>query len=588
MGESEAIPLKFQVDRLTREMDSVTTHSKWLEAELSTKSEELKVLKSSHASEISGLRSELDAAIAEKELSAGQSRNLNTAVDKLQTRNERLSAELRDIRRTSTDEKLSLKENLVSTERLANLYKEQLQQLQQRYDSTAKQMESLQQLAKEAEHDSDRELKERERALEAKAKKVLEGQAQDYQKRIGDLTEQLEAAQKRYKQAEEGILLTDVPVRTSTPLKLLTNTGDDSEPVSLTDLHTRLAQVQDALNNETLKRRKAEILYQRVFAEIEANAPMLARQRQEYELAMQQKEDYRTRLEESFAERQSARDETSALSLQTSRLLKENKELKEEVTEMAKQVQTLLVSRSTGGDVSGGVPNSVVEIQTQNQQLLKEHRRMTATINELRHKLDSDDLSRKVESYEGEIATLREHRKEQESMVEQLVRQRDLFRAMLSNQDGNLLGSQEETSALQVLKQQSDRSKNLEQQKKHLETELAKSRAEAGSFSSEVEATKERLARYESLNSELTGSVDRLQLQVVASKAQVARSEADASFHKEKCTRLEEKVERISNELTHVTASKNEMQRINASLQTSVSKANAEASRMEGELSQVS
>jgi hypothetical protein len=592
LGDSEVIPLRYQVQRLTSEMDSMASHSKWLESELSSKNEQLVAFRASHASEVAQLRSELDGAVTEKESSAGQARNLNHEVEQMQAENERLSKELRDTRRAATDEKLAMEQNQVSSERLVSLQKEQLQRSQQRHDAVVSQLDSLQKLAKQAEQEGNQELQDRERALEEKAKMVLEDQAQDYQKHIGEMKEQLAAAARRCKQAEEGLLLTDVPTRKSSSQKPLTITekGEEEEPFNLTDLHSRLAQTQDDLAAETLKRRKAEIQLSRIAAEIEANAPVLVRQRQEYEIAMERQQDYRRDLDESRAEAQSAREEANNMSIDTNRFRTQNKELLEEVTELAKQVQTLLVSRSTGqhSDASGQVPSSVVEIQTQNQQLLKEHRRLTATVQELKEKLNSDSLRRKVEEYERELATLAEHRNQQRSLVEGIVQQRDLYRALLNKQDTNLLGSQaEEVSALQIVKQQSERSKNLEGQKKQLETDLARERAELDSVSREFEVSKDRLARYESLNGELTSSVDRMQLQLSSSKADVARSEADASFHRDKSVRLEETLQRSRDEVSRVTASKNEMQRINADLQKAVSKANADSSMTESELQQV-
>lgn len=78
---------------------------------------------------------------------------------------------------------------------------------------------------------------------------------------------------------------------------------------------------------------------------------------------------------------------------------------------------------------------------------------------------------------------------------------------------------------------------------------MEKARAELAAVDKDKEAAAERLTRYEYLNAELTNTVDRLQLQVSSSKADVARSEADAAFHKDKTARLEESHQRSRDEV---------------------------------------
>ncbi len=138
----------------------------------------------------------------------------------------------------------------------------------------------------------------------------------------------------------------------------------------------------------------------------------------------------------------------------------------------------------------------------------------------------------------------------------------------------------EEAAAHQSVKHQSERTKTLEVEKRGLESELAKAHAGLSIVARDKEAASERLARYESLNAEITSTMDRLQLQVSSSKADVARSGADAEFHREKSARLEEALQRSRDEGTRVSAFRNDMQRINANLQTAMSKANADASRI--------
>eukprot|EP00980_Cylindrotheca_fusiformis_P003330 scaffold746_cov123-Cylindrotheca_fusiformis.AAC.18 len=594
MGDSEVVPLRYQVQRLTAEMDSVSSHSTWLEAELKSKNDQLAKVRATHASEMAKLRRDLDTTVVERDELDGEATTLRRQLQGSQNKLERTSQELREARKEASDNKAEMEQELVASQRLVTLQKEQMERLQERHESMVRQMQSMKQLAREAEEDGNTELQARQQEWERKTKEIMKEQAEDYKKQLAEYSRKLEEANLRCKKAEDGLLLMDSssqPRPAHRPLAIANRPTVDDEPLNLTDLYGRVAEAEDALAAETLRRKKAEIRVARIEADIQARAPELIRQRREYEMAMERQEEYKNRLQAALEESQESRSQYSELQKEMGRLRKRNKELEEDTTELAKQVQVLLVSRSSSSTStiagSSQVPASVVDMQATNQRLLAEHRRLTATIADLEAKLQEDAWRNKVESYEKELETLREDRKRQEVLVEGIVQQRDLYRALVNKQDSNLLGSQsDEVSALQVVKTQSERTKVLEQEKKRLENDLAVARAELGTMSRDSEAASERLARYEALNSELSKSVDRLQVQVSAAKADIARAAADASFHKEKCTRVEETLQRSREEVARISASKGDLQRINQELQEAISKANVEASKLEGELEQ--
>lgn len=594
LGDSEVVPLRYQVQRVTAEMDSVTSHAAWLEAELKSKNEQVANLRTTHASEVARLRTEFDTTVMEKDELDAEATTLRRQLQGVQNKLERSSRELRDSRKEASDKALEMDQELVASHRLVTLQKEQMERLQERHESMSRQMEAMKKLAKEAEDEGNAELQAKEKEWEGKVKEILQEQSEDYKRQLADLSGKLEDANRRCKKAEDGLLLTDASSRRmlpTQPLALTNSTGADDEPLNLTDLYGRVAEAEDALAVETLRRKKAEIRVARIEADIQAKAPELIRQRRQYEMAMERQEEYKNRLEAALEESQEARSRFSELQREMGQLRKRNKELEDDASELAKQVQVLLVSRSTSatGITAGSqVPASVVEMQSTNQRLLAEHRRLTATVADLEAKLQQDAWRNKAESYERDLETLREDRKRQEVLVEGIVQQRDLYRALVNKQDSNLLGSQsDEVSALQVVKTQAERTKALEQEKKRLESELAVARAELGTVGRDSEAASERLARYEALNAELSKTIDMLQLKFSAAKAEVARTAADAAFHKEKTVRLDETLQRSTEEAARIAASKSDLQRINQGLQESVSKANAEAGKLEGELGQV-
>jgi nucleoprotein TPR len=607
LGDSEVVPLKFQVDRLKTEIDSMATQNTWLDSQLKAQTEQLAQVRTSHASEMAALRSELSESREDQAESEAEVSRLQRQGHTLESRNDRLSKELRESKMSAADQTADAEDELQQTRSLVNMQRNQLDLLQSKHDSLATQLEAVKNHALQAEQQSNQGLLVRQQELERKSKQILQHQAEAFQQQAAELQSELAKANRRLKDAEDGLLLTNTPssrrsiTAGGTPGRSLAiqaqavRTTDD-EPLNLTDLYGRLAETEDALASETLRRKKTEILLERIKADIEASAPTYIRQRHEFEDALERQEEYRKRLDAALDEARATREESQDYQVELGRLQARNKDLEAETTELAKQVQTLLVSRSSAGTFGfggGGATSTtppapsaaVVQMQSTNQKLSTQVRKMAGTIKELEEKLKEDTLRHQVETYEQDLVALREERKRQEVMVESIVQQRDLYRALLAKQDSQLLGSPtEEASMLQIVKKQSERAKVLEQEKNKLDMDLAKARGELDAVDRDKEAASERLARYEALNEELTKTVDRLQGEVSRAKADVARGGAEVDFYRDKTARLEESLERSRNEASRVSASKSDLQRINADLQDALSKTNADAGRFESEL----
>lgn len=591
---SSVIPLQFQVQRLNTELDNLQAHSGWLEDELRSKAEDLAATRASRASDMAQLRGQVEAATTEKEELAVRNQHLNKQLEALQKKTDGLSRQVREARQDAIDTKLTMEEELGASRRLADLQKEQLERIQQRHDSMADQMQQLKALAAQAENEGDEREREQERQMKAVSRRAMHDQADDYERQIEAMKQEIDDANRRCKLAEDGLLAAETPATieaaagaNSARLALppTAATDDEDGPLNLTDLYARVAAAESSMNVERLKRKKTEIMFARLEAEIQSKAPMLIRQRQEYELAMERQAEYKKRMESALDEASAARNESSGLQSELGRLRTKNKELTQECKELAKQVQQMLIARSTE-TTNPTVPQTVAQMQGANQRLLKEYKILTDRNKELEQMLKDNDLSQQVESFKKEVASLREDRRRQEIMVESIVQQRDLYRTLLNKQDSNILGGIDETSAMEVVKRQSNRSKALEEEHKKLAKDLAEAQGQLSAVARDKEIASERLQRYEALNGELTSSVDRLQLELSIGRAAVARSEADSAYHKEKAERLEESQQRGRQEIDHLTSAKNRLMEINSGLEIAVSKANAESSKLEGELRQ--
>jgi len=590
LDSSSVFPLQCKIQRLETETDSLRAHSTYLENEHREKTEELASLKSTAALESSQARANVDAAQLERDEIAMESRQLRAQLERLQAKTEGMSRELLDAKQEVSDIRLNSEEELIASRRFNDLQKEQILQLQQKHDGLAKQMNAMKIMAREAESEDIARWNERENELKEVSQRVLKEQTDDYKQKLESMQNELEAANKRCKRAEDGLLLIESPAATKALPRLALpssqrDNDENQEPLSVTDLYGRVAQAEDARDAEIIRRKKAEIKVAQIEAEIADKAPILVRQRKEYEQAMELAKTLQNRVEDALDEAAASRNECNALQAEVGRLKTENQDLSQDSKELAKQVRDMLMARSSGVD-NPNVALTVSQMQAANQRMMKEYRVMQQKVKELEAKLEQEDRHQEIMDQKAEIAKLVEEREKQEPIVEDIVRQRDLYRAILNQKDTNILGGGNESSALAIVSRQSEHNKVLKQQQNELTKELCDTKSQLEVMEREKTELSDRILRYETLNEDLTKSLDKVNGEVAKDKAAIARSEAEAVFYKDKAQMLEDTQQRNREEIKNITASKNRIMVLNTNLEQSIAKANNECSKMQVELRQ--
>ncbi|KAL3921093.1 MAG: hypothetical protein SGILL_002931, partial [Bacillariaceae sp.] len=588
LDDSSVAPLQHQVMRLQTEIDEAQAHSTWLQGELTSKTEEVSNLKVSHASDMSRVRGQSERAVSEKDTLEMEVTNLRRIVEELQTKNGSLTREAFEAKQDAIDTKASMEEELVASRRLSSLQKEQIDRLQQMHDGKEKQMAALKKMAQDAQKENTTGWEDHEREWREKSKRILDEQAAEYQQKIAEMQERINNANRRVKQAEDGILAIEGPTGTTGRLALASgdaSADENAEPMGMTELYSKLNDAQDALSAEALRRKQAEIRFARLEGEIAAVAPKLTEQRNKYEMALKREEEFKRRTENALDDAAAARKEADMREKEMTRLEKKNTELTNECKELAKQVQEMLISRSTGVE-NPMVPQTVSQMQGANQRLLKDYATLKQENNDLKEQLKADDKTQQIEEYKQELASVGESRKQQEALVTTIVQQRDLYRALLQSQDRDVLGGEGDASASEIIKRHVGRSKALEQDYNTVSKELADTKNLIDRYSREKETAEERVQRFEAHNSELSSTVDRLTLEVTQSKAAAARSEAESTFHKEKLGRLEDDLKIAKKELSKVTTAKDRLMALNSDLEQSISKTNADYAKMDEALRQ--
>ena len=588
LKDSDIIPLHHEKLRLQKEVDHLTSHTAWLEQELVTKQKEYQ-----------HLRQESYDHTIQLQLQYDQTSNELIAIDTKYKTQLKLEYQLQQQIQQMTSDNIQLKLQLQQLEQtsqqevqqqqlLIDKQKEHMEKWQVRYDDIVRDNETLQRTAQEAMTASQNEMQTLQEQLEAKYVAIIQEQARSYETKLKELTQdRLEVT--------PVMRITDGTSTTTRQGGIGAqeeeeNEASDSGPImNMTDLYTKWEECKAALRQEVQTRKQWQYQFQRVQEEIMQKAPEMIRQRQEYEMAITQLQDYQTRLSSVLQERDAAMVDKREMMQDLQRTEKQLIQQKQQTQELAKQVQALLVSRSgraNDGNNNTNIPTSVVEMQNQNQRLLAEHRRLTEQVEELQYQLQNDTSKMTLETTKKEVEALMQQQKEQEVLIEKIVQQRDLYRALLCKHDSAILTNStnvEEVSALKMVQQQSERMKQYEQENLELHTTIKQLQAELDRTVRDKEHNEEKIKRYDSVQTEMTSKMNELQNELLQAKGVIARTEADAKYHTDKCTRLNESLTRAQSEIQQINQMKSELQKMNIELQGIVSSSSNEQSKVVSE-----
>mmetsp|Transcript_59757 Transcript_59757/g.177074 ORF Transcript_59757/g.177074 Transcript_59757/m.177074 type:complete len:2177 (-) Transcript_59757:51-6581(-) len=601
LSTSSAVPLRYELERTRTDLESVKSHSNWLESELDARTADLAKARANHSELSSVLRSDLDDANARADEASTTLEASRRAEERLRSELDRAGARLRDIRTEAADREAALEEELVAERRLVELSKEKSDRAEARHDALRGEVESMKKLAEAAAADSRDEMERLGREMEEKGKKALEELAAEKDRTIAELEQHVQEAERGRKKIEEDLMKTPNALKRRkrrSPLAITAGddamegtTAEDGGPISLTDLYTRLSETEDELEAERTENKRLHLMLRRIQIDIEEKTPLMRQQAREAEAAIRAGDELRARTEEALAEAEAERARARAAELERAERDGECRALRRENGDLASQVQALLRSASDAPRENNGIGvgsgdvvdfGSVAELQSQNQRLLREHRRLQDQVSELGFKLETDPLRTRVEEADAELAKLREERERQVTMVKGIVQQRDLYRALLAKSDIKALASAEGGSD-KVLAIEG----NTEAKNRHLEDQVAKLQSDLLSATNAKTSLEERIARLDVHAADLSSSIDALRTDVSVAHAAKARSDADASYHRDRVARLEESLDNSRKEAARGAEGRKELQRVNGDLQKSLEVARVDGTKFEQRLRQV-
>uniref|UniRef100_A0A8C9TKV3 Nucleoprotein TPR n=1 Tax=Scleropages formosus TaxID=113540 RepID=A0A8C9TKV3_SCLFO len=451
------VSIKYREKRMEQEKELLQSQTTWMNAELKAKSEELLSLSRDKGNEILELKWNLENKEDEVKRLEEQVVSLKASNENFQKQAEDLMSKLREEKeqRTSMEEKF--RNELNAHIKLSNLYKGAAA------DSDAK-SEELSQAVKEL-HKLLKEAGDANKAIEAR----LQETEASKDKMEAELREKIQSMEKELENANE--LLSDSKHRVGTHAEEHVTTMSPTAAVvskmvkpgmKLTELYSAYVEAQDQLQLERLENKRVNKYLDDIVKEVEAKAPLLKRQREEYERLQKSVASLSARLEQATKEIHRLQKETDEANKHSSVLERDNQRLDQQLTDMSQQIRVLLVEleeargnhvvhddedvsstdiSSTSEVISQRLVTfrSVEELQQQNQRLLAALRELGAAREEEEMEATSSrttELEQTLHKAQHEVEQLREQRNHQMQLVESIVKQRDMYRILLAQTTG--------------------------------------------------------------------------------------------------------------------------------------------------------
>uniref|UniRef100_A0A674DA37 Nucleoprotein TPR n=1 Tax=Salmo trutta TaxID=8032 RepID=A0A674DA37_SALTR len=411
--QSSEVSIQHREKRMEQEKELLQNQNTWLNSELKTKTEELLSVSRDKGKEILELKCSLECKKDEVTRLQTQVTNLKNSSENLQKRVEDLMTKLKEAKdhHSSMEEKYRNEQN--AHIKLSNLYKKKLADME---GSKSKQ---------------EAELKEKFKKMELENANL---RASDKKRSMPVLTE------------EE----LDSMCPTAAAVAKIVKPG-----MKFMELYNAFVDVQDQLLVEKQENRRVTRVLDEIVQEVEEKAPILKRQREEYESMQRSMNSLCAKLEQEI---HSLQKETDEAKKHCSNLEKDNQHSERELEDMSQQVRVLLVEleEARGNPVvreetmnlssSSEIINprqvsfrSVEELQRQNQSML-------ARLRELEEKMEREQteaksarvtqLEQQLEKVQKEQEIIKEQRNQQKQLADSNGRQRDMYRILLSQSTG--------------------------------------------------------------------------------------------------------------------------------------------------------
>ncbi|MBN3321592.1 TPR protein, partial [Atractosteus spatula] len=455
--QSSEVSIKYREKRMEQEKELLQSQNSWLNAELKAKTDELLSVSREKGNEVLELKCNLENKKEEVTRLQEQVNSLKLSNENFQKQAEDLMMKLKEAKEQQASMEEKFGHELNAHIKLSNLYKAAADS-DSKSEELNKAVEELHKLLKEV---GEAKKCTEMRLLEAEnAKEKIEAELKD---KIRNMEKELENANDLLSDAKrKGVAaLTEEELTTMSPtaaaVAKIVKPG-----MKLTELYNAYIESQDQLQLERLETKRLNKYLDEIVKEVEAKAPILKRQREEYERMQKSVASLSAKLEQAMREIHRLQKETDEANKRSSVLERDNQRFELQLTDMSQQIRVLLIELEeargnhvireeeevSSADISSSSEvisqrlvtfRNIEELQQQNQRLLVALREL----GEAREKEEMETTSSRVTELElsldkaqRELEQLREARSHQMQLVESIVRQRDMYRILLAQTTG--------------------------------------------------------------------------------------------------------------------------------------------------------
>ncbi|XP_054717730.1 nucleoprotein TPR-like [Uloborus diversus] len=442
--------LQHQVRRLEQENELLHQQITDLNTELAEKNHEIHTLKREKSSLYLDLKSKHENQADEIQLLQVKQDRYQELIEDRDRRVEALAEKvrLRNQAYTKAEEQFNMELNAQT--KLIELHKKASEDNQQRVQELMRAFEETQKLLKES-NEAYEEMEKQGQKMEISYKNQLNEKQAIIDKLKDDLKKAKDAAQILNQDTVEKIF----PIAAATSKVL--HSG-----MTLTELYVEYIKAQEELQQQRSENASLAQELKNIVSEIEEKTPIINQRMQEYERSKDTISCLKNQLASALTDYEKLLEERNDAKRISNSFERENSRLKSQVLDLNRQVQVLLkeVEEARGGSISHNKQDEEVsstndmtadqvisrhlvtfrdieEIQTKNQQLLTVIRELSEQHEELEKKVSTEITSK----FEKEIKTLSmqleemvKSRAKQSEMLETIVRQRDMYRVLLTNQ----------------------------------------------------------------------------------------------------------------------------------------------------------
>lgn len=470
--QSKELSLQYREKRIEQERTLLNSQIAGLTEEVNRLTSELQTVRLNNTSRLVSLETQFAEKVEELSAANETISQLNEMKKTLNNRIENLTQRLMeqsDVEKKMTE---NYKKELDAKTKLADLLRAMHDDAEAKTSELTEGITELQKLLNEA--------TEKYGELETKYKQSEMDHEELMEKKnevISTLKMELEHANDLLKAANAHNLdmaLNELAPSAATASKLL------KSGMSLTQIYSQLVKVTDELSQEKEENRRLNITINTIVQELEEKAPLLQKQKLEYEEVLETNAALSQQMESLISECNRLRDDYNETSKIANHYNRETSKLKGELADLGRQVCFLLkeLEHTRGGllpngdhDSSNNASNTtnssdisssriisktlvtfsdIQELQSNNQKLLRMVRDLTEKQEELeQHKeqFESGEMQTKIESLKNRVSELTDAQDRQTKMVNGLIRQRDMFKKLYHD---HMKGKRHELSAVEA------------------------------------------------------------------------------------------------------------------------------------------